>query len=680
MSNAMGDEGCVYMFITDKETGWKKTGEPNRLMGLKQHGARFGYAISVLGDINMDSYPDVAIGAPYEDDSRGVVYLYLGSKDGLNLEYSQRLVAQEIDSNLRGFGSSISRGFDVDENYYNDLAIGAYPSNNVVLVKTYPIVTMEPEFIPSVSKIGFNDTEFNASACVTYSGRHAPSKIDVAITVRADPLYKRAHFLSGGKEFSYNVTLEYGGDRDCRNFTFVIGGLKEHYKPFDISMDYKLHSQKKRASDTSESFCKDCPVLNETKVHWWKVPYGLGCKEDTSCSIDLDMKASFMNVRSPFVIGTEEFVSFQMELENKNDPAYLSKISIIFPRATQHRRLPVDCRENGTAEFKNHLVQLVCDVDGPLNQGNKYNLTLELDMKNVPLSMHQLEINVTAISSDVDSDESNNHVQLILPLQADFNVAVNGLSVPEQFAFASRKKDSDVEVIQDKDFTHTFQINNKGPTPVNSLSLDFKIPYSVYIGKKFVDILDVSLPLVEMQRQHLFCKVDKHSDVVQEGVVRSLPNRQAAEIEDVSSNRTLLLDCSLKHVRCVDVKCVMDRQFVKKTSVIVSFPIKTKLQQSESLIVNKDRVIATSSCLARLTETEIREKMVQITMWRAFPDTGVAWWIYFLAILAGILVLAGIIWCCYKRGFFRRDMHMQLQAMKQPSLVEQEFLSENSDT
>lgn len=51
--------------------------------------SRFGLALANLGDINKDNCEDIAIGAPYEDD--GVVYIYLGSRDGLSENPSQVL-------------------------------------------------------------------------------------------------------------------------------------------------------------------------------------------------------------------------------------------------------------------------------------------------------------------------------------------------------------------------------------------------------------------------------------------------------------------------------------------------------------------------------------------------------------------------------------------------------------
>lgn len=58
---------------------------PQKLTGLPE--SRFGFAISNLKDINHDGFDDLAVGAPYEDS--GVVYIYLGSAQGLISEPSQ---------------------------------------------------------------------------------------------------------------------------------------------------------------------------------------------------------------------------------------------------------------------------------------------------------------------------------------------------------------------------------------------------------------------------------------------------------------------------------------------------------------------------------------------------------------------------------------------------------------
>ena len=59
------------------------------------------------------------MGAPYEEDQRGAIYIYLGGPSGLSQKYSQKIVASGLSPALRGFGISISHGLDVDDNKYS---------------------------------------------------------------------------------------------------------------------------------------------------------------------------------------------------------------------------------------------------------------------------------------------------------------------------------------------------------------------------------------------------------------------------------------------------------------------------------------------------------------------------------------------------------------------------------
>lgn len=67
---------------------------------------------------------DVAISAPYENDS-GAVYIFLGGWEGLSKNYAQVISPENFNIPspnkvvINGFGFSISKAVDVDDNSHN---------------------------------------------------------------------------------------------------------------------------------------------------------------------------------------------------------------------------------------------------------------------------------------------------------------------------------------------------------------------------------------------------------------------------------------------------------------------------------------------------------------------------------------------------------------------------------
>uniref|UniRef100_A0A182SD99 Integrin alpha-2 domain-containing protein n=1 Tax=Anopheles maculatus TaxID=74869 RepID=A0A182SD99_9DIPT len=116
------DNGVVYVFWNEGELNFQLQG---KLAGSAEVAGRFGTSLGRIGDINMDGYNDIAVGAPYE--GNGAVYIFLGSKDGLQSKPSQKLTPppNELLSPQPMFGFSLSRGADIDANGYKDLAIGS---------------------------------------------------------------------------------------------------------------------------------------------------------------------------------------------------------------------------------------------------------------------------------------------------------------------------------------------------------------------------------------------------------------------------------------------------------------------------------------------------------------------------------------------------------------------------
>lgn len=134
--------------------------------------------MTCLGDIDHDGYGDVAVGAPYEEENGGAVYIFNGNRGGVSKRYSQRLIGTQFSQGMRGFGISISEPRDVNRDNCADIAVGAYLSDQVVLLKSVPVVTVNVTLAYlEKMKLLRNTTSFVIDVWMFYDGIYVPESL-----------------------------------------------------------------------------------------------------------------------------------------------------------------------------------------------------------------------------------------------------------------------------------------------------------------------------------------------------------------------------------------------------------------------------------------------------------------------------------------------------------------------
>ncbi|KAM3592236.1 uncharacterized protein V6R79_015162 [Siganus canaliculatus] len=133
-------EGRVYVCSLTGLNVECQFNSPVVLRGDVSDGGRFGSSLAVLPDLNNDGYNDLAVGAPMEDDNRGCIYIFHGEGGGtVSTTYSQKITGSKVDPRLKLFGMSISpSSFDLSGDNLPDLAVGS--KGTVVLLRSKPIV------------------------------------------------------------------------------------------------------------------------------------------------------------------------------------------------------------------------------------------------------------------------------------------------------------------------------------------------------------------------------------------------------------------------------------------------------------------------------------------------------------------------------------------------------------
>lgn len=218
--------------------------------------------MATIGDINKDGCDDIAIGAPYEEN--GVVYIYLGTKDGISIKPSQIITASDLgllSQPIKSFGSSLSGGIDFDDNTYPDLLVGAYQSSAVVTLLSRPITNIETE-VRSLdfkkidpTKYGCNNNATSNLTCFSFlaccsikpfqSSRGNTLKLLYTIeaeTFNGKKKFSRAFF---GPDFNRrsnvvkrHIQVKINGQMECQEETvYVKENTRDIQTPIQVSFD-----------------------------------------------------------------------------------------------------------------------------------------------------------------------------------------------------------------------------------------------------------------------------------------------------------------------------------------------------------------------------------------------------------------------------------------------------------
>ncbi|KAM9363268.1 integrin alpha-L-like [Symphorus nematophorus] len=129
-------EGQIYIYTLTDEMQLKLS-----LNVTAPSMGRFGTTISSLADLNGDGLRDVAVGAPLEDDNRGVVYIFLGDKHrGIYSTFSQRIMGQTIMPGFRFFGQAIDGDTERGEDGLPSIVVGSQGTTVILRYKAAVVV------------------------------------------------------------------------------------------------------------------------------------------------------------------------------------------------------------------------------------------------------------------------------------------------------------------------------------------------------------------------------------------------------------------------------------------------------------------------------------------------------------------------------------------------------------
>uniref|UniRef100_A0A8C2JHL8 Integrin subunit alpha 6 n=1 Tax=Cyprinus carpio TaxID=7962 RepID=A0A8C2JHL8_CYPCA len=630
--------GAVYVYI-NKAGRWKDVA-PTRLNGTKD--SMFGLAVENIGDINLDSFEDIAVGAPYADSGFGSVYIYHGSADGINTTPAQILEGKQ--HNIKMFGYSLAGNMDLDQNSYPDLALTSqaewYRRKLGLLSR---VVFLEKSAM---------DQDFQSTGSLELRGQN--------------------------KKACYKAKLR------------LQEGIRDKLRaiPIEVSVAIQSATRGKRQSSLPQlTPILDSAVPNKTitEVNFLKE----GCGTDNICQSNLHLQYRFcyreskQDVFPPLplenglpVISLSDQKDFALEVTVRNrngDDAHEAKLVGQFDESLSYsgfRSLrttdkPVICAANQNGSLAD------CELGNPFKRDSEVTFYIILSTGKISLDTKEVEIDLQLETTS--SQEGLGKVKAKAKVVIELLLSVQGVAKPSQVYFggevrgmSAMKTEEEVGSLVE----YEFRVINLGK-PLKSFgtaSLSIQWPKESSVGKWLLYLMKINTRGLQL----VTCSPEREINPLRLSESRSTRRkRELEERKPAEGVKTALFPDKRKHkilscsgdARCVEIKCPL--QGLDSTAVVI---LKSRLWNSTFLedyvsynyldIIVKASIsldVSAKNIVLKNPETQVRLTVFPETA--VTPFGGVPWWIILVAVLAGILMLALLVLLLWKCGFFKRSKY-----------------------
>uniref|UniRef100_A0A8C9WQA0 Integrin, alpha 9 n=1 Tax=Sander lucioperca TaxID=283035 RepID=A0A8C9WQA0_SANLU len=649
MHSQLRDEGQVSVYLS-KGNGVMEEG--GVLTGDNAFNAHFGECIAAIGDIDDDGYQDVAIGAPKEDDYGGAVYIYHGDATGIISKYSMKLSGRSINPGLQMFGQSISGNVDMDGNGYADVTIGAFMSDNVVLLRTRPVITVDVSiFLPVSINISVpqcheghqNLNCFNVTVCMRFRGRQLPGHIELLYNLTADVDKRqksqpsRVYFTQSGSQISQmsqQLSLDINREQCQRYTAYVKKDVKDVFTAITFEVAYSLGKHVLTGHQE-----RDLPAL--TPVLRWRKGNKIAERNETwfeknclsdDCAADLRLHGKLLlHSTHHLALGGVKNVSLNLTISNAGDDAYDTNIYFNFSREVFYINF-WQKEEKGISCGLVDLDFLKCSVGFPFMRAQtKYHFAVIFD------------------TSQLSGENDTLHAYLTIVIFCFLVVT------PSSFVYGNSIDASRFVQMEDMECNFqplnlTFQAINKGPSRLPGSTVDIRIPNRLAgSGADMFHIIETqvdansSLSTLFIQPQSLFISL--------------FTSYACLSCFSSWHSSCMTISCSLgpqlkEEPLSIDIKLLLNTEILKRdSSSVIQFVTRGNVQVNDRAVeVPKGLPEDISLVFEALHSQE--------------PRGYVVGWIIAISLLVGILIFLLLAVLLWKMGFFRRRYREIIEAEK----------------
>ncbi|XP_047405292.1 integrin alpha-7 isoform X4 [Sciurus carolinensis] len=469
--------GAVYVYM-NQGGHWTEI-SPLRLCGSPD--SMFGISLAVLGDLNQDGFPDIAVGAPFDGD--GKVFIYHGSSLGVVVKPSQVLEGEAV--GIKSFGYSLSGGLDMDGNHYPDLLVGSL-ADTVALFRARPVLHVSHEVFIAPRAIDLEQPNCAGghSVCVDlricFSYIAVPSSYSPIVALdyvldgdtdrRLRGQVPRVTFLSRSPDdpkhqASGTVWLKHQHDRVCGDTMFQLqDNVKDKLRAIVVTLSYSLQTPRLRRQALGQGLPPVAPILNahqpstqRAEIHFLKQ----GCGEDKICQsnlqlvharfcarvsdtefqplpMDVDGTTALFALSGQPVIGLELMVtnlpSDPAQPQADGDDAHEAQLLVTLPASLHYSGVrALDPAEKPLCLTNENASHVECELGNPMKRGAQVTFYLILSTSGITIETTELEVELllaTISEQELHPVSARARVFIELPL------SIAGVAVPQQLFFS----------------------------------------------------------------------------------------------------------------------------------------------------------------------------------------------------------------------------------------------------
>uniref|UniRef100_A0A8D0WVW8 Integrin alpha-7 n=1 Tax=Sus scrofa TaxID=9823 RepID=A0A8D0WVW8_PIG len=678
--------GAVYVYMN--HGGHWAGVSPLRLCGSLD--SMFGISLAVLGDLNQDGFPDIAVGAPFDGD--GKVFIYHGSSLGVVAKPSQVLEGEAV--GIKSFGYSLSGGLDVDGNHYPDLLVGSL-ADTAVLFRARPVlhVSHKVSILPPTIDLeqpncaGGHLVCIDLRVCFSYSA--SPSSYSPVVALdyvldgdtdrRLRGQVPRVTFLSRSPDdpkhqASGTVWLKHQRDQVCGDTMLQLQeNVKDKLRAIVVTLSYSLQTPRLRRQAPGQGLPPVAPILNahqpstqRTEIHFLKQ----GCGEDKICQSNLQLVHARFCARvsdtefqplpmdadgttALFALSGQPVIGLELKVTNlpsnpaqpqaDGDDAHEAQLLVTLPASLHYSGVrALDSAEKPLCLSNENASHVECELGNPMKRGAQVTFYLILSTSGITIETTELEVELqlaTISEQELHPVSARARVFIELPL------SITGVAIPQQLFFSGVVR-GESAMRSERDVgskvKYEVTVSNQGQSlnTLGSAFLNIMWPHEIANGKWLLYPMRVELEGGQGPGQRGLCS-PRPNILYLDVDSRDRRRRELGRPEQQEPREQPEPSTSWWPVSSAEKKknITLEYSAVKSLEVIVRANITVKSSIKNLLLRDASTVIPVMVYLDPV----------------AVVAGGVPWWVILLAVLAGLLVLALLVLLMWKCGFFHRS-------------------------